>query len=149
MRTAKPPTLKSEYMQRLIQRINRKDWWHVPPKDPRSYSKRGKFLSSMFREAEFYGRPNDTPEHVTIRNPVVGDEATIETILLGKPAVHNLDAENLAEEQFAIDAELYKAGRTTGYDAIVLLSPRGYTRFKAEGRIPLSIELNLLRGDWE
>jgi hypothetical protein len=29
---------------------------------------------------------------------------------------------HLAEAQFAIDTELYKAGRAKGYDAIVLLS---------------------------
>ncbi len=45
MRRAKPTTVKPEYMQKLLQRINRKDWWHVPPQDPQSYSKRGKFLS--------------------------------------------------------------------------------------------------------
>src|ERR1051326_2557287 len=41
----------------LISYINRKDWWHVPPEDPTAYQKRGMFLSSTFRQAEFYGRP--------------------------------------------------------------------------------------------
>jgi hypothetical protein len=36
-----------------------------------------------------------------------------------------------------------------GYDSIVLLNPSGYAKFTAEGRIPLSIELNLLNGTWE
>lgn len=143
------PAINPKYMTKLIQRINRKDWWHVPPRDPQSYSKRGKFLSSTYREAEFYGRPNDIAEHVTVRNPLVGDEAAIETVLLGRPAIHNPDASNAAEQQLAIDAKLYKAGRAKGYDAIVLLSPAGYTKFKTEGRIPLSIELNLLKGDWQ
>jgi hypothetical protein len=136
------PTVKQEYTNKLIQRINRKDWWHVPPRDPQSYSKRGKFLSSTYREAEFYGRPNDIPEHVAVHNPLVGDEATIETVLLGKPAIHNPHAGNAAEQQLALDAKLHNAGRAKGYDAIVLLSPAGYTKFKDEGRIPLSIELN-------
>jgi hypothetical protein len=33
-----------------------------------------------------------------------------------------------------------------GYDSIVLLSASGYTKFVAEGKIPISIELNLLAG---
>ncbi len=140
--------MKREYMQKLMRRINRKDWWHVTPVDPKSYRKRGKFLSSTYREAEFYGRPNDTPERVTIRNPLVGDERTIETVLLGKPAVHTPDAPDYAGQQFAIDAKLYKAGCAKGYDAIVLLSPSNFAKFKAEGRIPLSIELNLLTVNW-
>ncbi len=142
------PTMKQEYLNKLIQRINRKVWWHVPPRDPKSYSKRGKFLSSTYREAEFYGRPDDVPERVTVHHPLVGDEATIENVLLGRPATHNPNAENAAEHQLAIDAELYKAGWAKGYDAIVLLSPASYAKFKADGRIPRAIELNLLRGDW-
>ena len=138
----------SAHIERLIQRVNRKDWWHVPPVDPFSYSKRGKFLSSTYREAESYGRPSNTPERVTVRNPLIGDEKTIETVLLGKPVVRNPKAA-LATEQFAIDAKLYKAGRARGYDAIVLLSPANFDKFKTQGKIPLSIELNLLTGDWE
>jgi hypothetical protein len=38
----------------------------------------------------------------------------------------------LQKQQLAIAAKLYKAGRAKGYDAIVL-SPAGYTKFKAEG----------------
>jgi len=26
---------------KLLVRINRKDWWHVPPADPAAYRKRG------------------------------------------------------------------------------------------------------------
>jgi hypothetical protein len=133
---------------KLIARINRKDWWHVTPVDPSSCSKRGKFLASTYREAEFWGRPNDTPEKVTVKNPLIGDEETIERTLLGAPAVHTRDAPDYAEQQFAVDAKLYKAGRAQGYDAIVLLSKSNFAKFKSEGRIPLSIELNLLIGDW-
>ena len=138
----------SNNAERLIQRINRKDWWHVTPVDSTAYAKRGKFLSSTYREAGFYGRPNDMPERVTVRDPLVGDEHTIETVLLGRPAQRNPDVESAAQEQFVIDAKLYKAARTRGYDAIVLMSPSNFAKFKAEGRIPLSIELNVLNGGW-
>jgi|SRR5271165_798382 len=140
--------MKNKYVDNLIQRINRKDWWHVTPLDPKAYRKRGKFLSSTYREAEFYGRPNDTPERVSVHKPLIGDERTIETVLLGTPAPRDPDASDLADQQFAIDAKLYKIGRAQGYDAIVLLSPKGFAKFRTEGRIPLHIELNLLVGSW-
>jgi len=147
-------TPKRPHVEKLIQRINRKDWWHVPPVDSASYSKRGKFLASTFREAEFWGRPNDTPERVTVTNPLIGDEETIERTLLGRyeskdwPEIDEDIAagEPFSARRYALDAELYQAGRARGYDAIVLLSPANFAKFKTEGRIPLSIELNLLNG---
>ena len=57
---------------KLLARINRKDWWHVPPADPKAYRQRGKFLASTFREAEFWGRPLDTPIRVRVSNPIIG-----------------------------------------------------------------------------
>jgi hypothetical protein len=140
--------MKAEYKAKLINRINRKVWWHCTPIDPQSYGKRGKFFSSTYREAEFYGRPNDEPERVTVTNPLIGDNDSIETALLGAPAARKPYAwRTAADEQFKIDAKLYEAGRKQGYDAIVLMSPVNYARFISEGRLPLSIELNLLKGD--
>lgn len=141
--------MRQEYKDNLLKRINRKDWWHCPPTDPKAYSKRGMFLASTFREAEFWGRPLDAPKHVNISNPLIGDETTIETALLGALAEHDCFHPDAIRWRHAIDAKLYKAGRAKGYDAIVLLSPSGFAKFTAEGRLPLSIELNLLRGDWE
>ncbi len=66
-----------------------------------------------------------------------------------EPHSYSNGASSCRQAQFAIDTELYKAGRAKGYDAIVLLSLGGYARLKAAGRIPLSIELNLLRRGWE
>jgi hypothetical protein len=57
---------------KLVARINRKDWWHVPPAAPKAYQQRGKFLASTFREAEFWGRPLDTPIRVRVINPIIG-----------------------------------------------------------------------------
>ena len=54
-----------------------------------------------------------------------------------------------AERRYVLDARLYEAGRAQSYDAIVLLSPSNFAKFKSEGRIPLSIELNLLSGNWK
>lgn len=122
--------VKQEFIEKLIQRINRKDWWHVTPVDPKSYSRRGKFLASTYRAAEFWGRPNDVPERVVVKNPLVGDEETIERTLLGRfesntwpdIAVDIAADRPFAERRYALDAKLYAAGRAQGYDAIVLLS---------------------------
>src|SRR5260370_5077704 len=65
---------KSAQHEKLIAFVNRKSWWHVPPVDPNAYSKRGKFLSSSFGEAEFWGRPLDEPQRVIVAKPLIGDE---------------------------------------------------------------------------
>ena len=56
----------------LIEKINKSEWWHVPPRDRDAYKKRGKFFASTYKQAEFYGRPNDVPEKVLISNPIFG-----------------------------------------------------------------------------
>ena len=132
---------------KLVARINRKDWWHVPPSDSTAYEKRGMFLASTFREAEFWGRPLDTPIRVNVTNPIIGDETTIQTELHVAPSEYpGDDSPKLLEWRWKLDAKLKKAAIAKGYDAIVLLSPNGYSNFIGEGKIPLSIELNLLRG---
>lgn len=136
--------------EKLLARINRKDWWHVPPADPTAYRKRGKFLASTFREAEFWGRPLDTPTRVHIRNPVIGDEPAIETELLGAPSeCPKGHSSEIVKWRHEVDAKLKQAALDKGYDSIVLMSPNAYARFKNEGRIPISLELNLLGRDLE
>ena len=56
----------------LINKVNSSYWWHVTPRDPNAYKKRGKFLASTYTQAEFYGRPNIEPENVEISNPIFG-----------------------------------------------------------------------------
>ena len=130
-----------DHIQALIAYINRKGWWHVKPADAGAYKKRGKFLASSFREAEFYGRPGDQPEKVVIAAPLVGDNDTIERKLIGHVESH---PEISIEERFALDAKLRRAALRKGYDSIVLMSKPGFQRFKTEGKIPRSIELNIV-----
>jgi hypothetical protein len=126
---------------KLLTRINRKPWWHVPPMDAAAYSKRGKFLASTYKEAEFYGRPNDKPERVLISSPLVGTNQTIERRLFGK----TISFENFpVQKRFALDARMKREALRRGYDSIVLMSERGFKRFRATGKIPLTIELNVL-----
>jgi len=128
-------------IQRLIKHVNRKHWWHVKPTDPSAYEKRGKFLASSFEEAEFYGRPGDVPEKVTIASPVVGDNDTIERKLIGRVESHS---EISVEKRFVLDAKLRRAALRKGYDSIVLMSKPGFQKFWKEGKIPRSLELNIV-----
>jgi hypothetical protein len=128
-------------IQKLVRHVNRKDWWHVTPEDPRAYQKRGKFLSSSFGEAEFYGRPNDVPERIAISSPVIGDESTIERKLIGRVESH---PDITVRQRFALDAKLRRAALRKGYDSIILMSVQGFKKFTAEGRIPRSLELNIV-----
>lgn len=128
-------------LKKLIARINRKDWWHVPPCDPDAYKKRGKFLASSFREAEFWGRPLDEPQRVTISKPLIGDEGAIEKNLFGR----RVSREDIAvEARWRLDARMKRAALRKGYDSIVLMGPKAFAEFRSLGKLPLSIELNVL-----
>jgi len=140
-------TMEMTHKDKLLARINRKDWWHVPPCDPKAYENRGMFLASTFREAEFWGRPLDTPIRVNVLNPIIGDESTIQNELgVVPPKYPGDDSPRLLEWRWELDAKLKNAALEKGYDAIVLLSSSGYAKFLAGGKLPLSIELNLLHG---
>lgn len=129
------------FSETLVAHINRKDWWHVPPRDSTAYRKRGKFLSSTFREAEFWGRPLDEPQRVSISRPLIGDEATIEKELFGQI----MSAEDISmEKRWSLDARMRRAAVTMGYDSIVLMAPKDFSAFKTRGKLPRRIELNIL-----
>ena len=129
----------------LIARINHKGWWHVPPRDPQAYDKRGKFYASSFREGEFWGRPLDAPERVSIRNPIVGDEPSVQTTLFGKPVKYPGDeAPGVLRWRWRLDARMKNTAQAKGYDAIVIMAASAFKKYKTEGKIPRSIELNVL-----
>jgi hypothetical protein len=125
----------------IVAHVNRKQWWHVTPQDPNAYDKRGMFLASSFKEAEFWGRPLRDPLRVSIVRPLVGDEGAIETILFGRRVS---DDDITLEERWKLDAKMKKAALVQGYDSIVLMSPKSFSALKASGKIPRSIELNIL-----
>ena len=130
---------------KLITYINRKDWWHVSPRDSRAYEKRGKFYASSFRESEFWGRPSDTPEHVRIQNPIVGDEPSVQTVLFGKPVKDpGDDSPRPLEWRWKLDARMKNAALAKGYDAIVIVTAPAFKKYRSEGKTPRSIELNVL-----
>ncbi len=128
--------------QRLVSHVNRKAWWHVLPVDPNAYKKRGKFLSSSFARAEFWGRPLDGPQRANVIKPLVGDESTIERELFGE----RVSDENITiGERFKLDARMKRKALAKGYDSILLFAPTTFARFKSTGEIPRSLELNILR----
>jgi hypothetical protein len=126
--------------KRLIAHVNRKNWWHVPPHDPAAYEKRGKFLASSFREAEFWGRPLDEPQKVCIAQPLIGDEETIENTLFGK----RVSDESIGmDDRFALVIKIKAAALAKGYDSIVLMAPKAFSEFKKNAKMPRSLELNV------
>ena len=128
-------------LRKLISHVNKKEWWHCPPQAPTAYKQRGKFYASSFREAEFWGRPIDEPQKVTIANPLVGDEQSIERKLFGKVAPRR---DIPLEERWELDAKMKITALAKGFDSIVLMTPKGFATFRKTGRIPRSMELNVL-----
>jgi hypothetical protein len=141
MRLGKDETSAYPFDEKLIAYVNRKDWWHVPPRDPTAYRKRGKFFASSFREAAFWGRPLNDPQRVAIARPLIGDEDTIEKMLLGRC----VSSEYIAvEKRWALDAKMKRAALARGYDSIVLMAPKAFAEFQITGRLPRNMELNIL-----
>jgi hypothetical protein len=133
--------LNAAQYQRLVALVNRKAWLHVPPVDHDAYKKRGKFLASSFEEAEFYGRPLDEPQKVIVAKPLMGDERTISKVLRIPPQHDGMTLKQIA----AHDALWRNAALEKGFDSILLMAPKCFAKFKATGKIPRSLELNILR----
>jgi hypothetical protein len=127
-------------INRIVAYVNRKAWWHVPPQDPMAYRKRGKFFASSFSEAEFYGRPLDEPQRVIIAKPLVGDEQAIAKVLGIPPQHAGMSLEKIA----ARDVLWRNAALAKGFDSIVSMTPKAFARLASDGKLPRSLELNLL-----
>jgi hypothetical protein len=132
--------MSKSFQDKLVAHVNRKKWWHVPPAEPDAYAKRGKFLASSFADAEFYGRPLNEPEGVAISKPLVGDEKQIAKVLGIPPQRAGMSLKQIA----AHDAKWRNAALKKGFDAILLMAPKCFTEWKATGKIPRSLELNIL-----
>jgi len=130
------------FLSKLVAHINRKRWWHVPPTDRTAYRKRGEFFASSFKEAEFWGRPLNDPVEVHIVRPLVGDEKTIERKLFGRRLSHE---DMTVQERWALDAKMKRAAIAMGYDSVVLMTAKGIAAFRSSGKIPRSMELNVVK----
>jgi len=138
----------AEAYARLVSSINRRRWWHCVPSDPGAYAKRGKFYATSLEAAQFYGTPGP-PERVTVHRPLVIDNAGLESFLFGDriPAELWDTLQGLGysyEFRKSVDARLRDRAAERGFDSIALLSDAGFQRWLTTGRVPRSIELNVL-----
>lgn len=137
-------SMRKESIQHFVSHINRKRWWHCPPQDPKSYKKRGKFFASSFADAELYGRPLDEPQRVEVCNPLVGSEDHV-LFLLGIPKrCPDPEDPRFYEKRIALDVKMRNAALARGYDSIAILHPTAFSTYRKIGKIPRSIELNIL-----
>lgn len=132
----------TELNEKMIAHVNRKQWWHVLPRDSKAYAKRGIFYASSFRDGLFWGRPLDSFFKARIANPLVGDENRIHKRLLGNSL--RLPVRMSLKWRHDLDARYRRAALHLGYDSIVLLARPAYKKFRRTGRIPREIELNVL-----
>ncbi len=141
----------NQEIKSLIEQINKKKWWHSPPVDSNAYKKRGIFLSSSYKECEFYGRPYDNPVRVCLSNPLIDTEVNIITRIFGADSPQMETFRGLMsssgkfglKERFRLDAEIYRTAKKMGYDGIALVTAEGMRKIK-EKKLPRSIELNIL-----
>jgi hypothetical protein len=100
--------LKLEAVNKLVGHINRKNWWHVPPRNPAAYRKRGIFYASSLRGGGVLGPTLDQPQRVSISTPLMGDEEDeIETRLLGRPiAETDPDSRKVPEWRWRLGAKV-------------------------------------------
>ena len=124
----------------MIDHINHRKWYRTALPGAEAIQERGTFYASSYAEAEFYGRPIEEPFDVNVSNPLVGDEITIMQTLGIEPP----DMINSIDDRFALDAKMKKAAQAQGYDAIAVLTEPAFDRYKTTGRMPRSIELNVL-----
>lgn len=111
----------------FIRKINQFDRWRVPPHDVGAYKRRGKFLASTFHQAEFYGRPNDIPNKVEIKNPIYNFSEEEIFMQLFPSDWKKLKIENKTGygNRIALDARMFCKAKKLEYDAIVLIGPNG------------------------
>ena len=117
----------------------------MTPSDPDAYLKRGKFLASTYFQAEFYGRPNDIPNKVQIKNPLYGfsEKEILKRLFPSDWKGMMLDDDCGYEARIALDVLLFRKAKELGYDAIVLIASNGMKYLKKNYK-PHSMELNLL-----
>lgn len=124
---------------KLIVHINSHKWWRTALPDEKTVEARGVFYASSFRDAEFYGRPIDTPFSVNVKNPLLGDETHIMQTL-GLP----LPSQDISiSERFALDSKMMVLATAKGYDSIALMTTKGYEAHSRTGAVPRSIELQV------
>ena len=125
--------------QKLINRVNRKAWWRTCMPNKKAIRDRGLFFASSFEEAEFYGRPLDTPFRVRIENPIIGHFDHIQKQLLCNTVEFNDTITGI----FVHDKLLKERAQQQGFDSIIVISESSHKKYCLENRLPRSMELNV------
>ena len=132
-------TVSTASRAKLVAYIKAHKWWRTALPSKTAIKARGVFYASSFHEAEFYGRPLDTPFMLEVISPLFGDESHIMEMLELPLPPDNISG----KERFALDAEMLKRARGLGYDSIALMTPAGYWDYLVKGKIPRSIEIQV------
>jgi hypothetical protein len=133
--------LSTACKERIVRHDNQKDWRHGTPQDPDNYSKRGNFVASTCPEVKFWGRPLDGPQKLKITWPLIGDEAAIERALFRRLVS---DEDISVKQRWVLDAKMKRPALAKGHGSIVLMPPKDFTVLRGNGRLPRSIELDIL-----
>jgi len=72
---------------------------------------------------------------------LIGDEEAIEKELFGR----RVSSEDITiEERWKLGAKMRRAALRKGYDSLVLMAPKAFAEFQSTGKLPRSMELNVL-----
>ena len=140
---------------KLIEKINKKKWWHKLPDDPKGYLKRELFCSWCYDSCGFYGRPLDEPISIYISNPLIGTEEEMVKFLCSSDSYqadllkfignNNLlnYSKGITAERFKLDQFMAYEARKCGYDSIINISKKDVSKINKGGRL-IPIEPNIL-----
>jgi len=124
-----------------VEYINGKCWWHVTPAAaPACYEERGRFYEASFHHSEFYGRPNDIPDRVTVSNPLIGSDDETHMVLFGCVYPEFKDYQALCRHE----TRRKQRALALGFDSIAVPYEASMRRFLETGRFPRKIEFCLL-----
>lgn len=135
----------------LADQLNKRKWWHSPPTDKVAYKKRGMFLSSSYKECEFYGRPLNKLIRVNVSKPILDTEQNIIRFFFGNDsrqmrtfdALINGTAKCPLNARFKLDADLFRAAKKNKYDAIAIVTEKGLEEVNNR-KLSRSVELNVI-----
>lgn len=136
--------LTSEFEKKIIEGINKKHWWRTALPKKEEIEKRGLFFTSTYEEAEFYGRPLDTPFKVKINKPYYTCPSLLDKSVLG----YKLKDDVEIEKRFRADELIKSKLQIEGYDSVVLVSDFHFEKVLKSGRLPKIIELNLFNDSY-
>ena len=127
-------------LAKIINAINKKEWWRTFLPNKEEIKKRGVFFTSSFKQAEFYGRPLDAPFKVVIKNPYISTPSKLDKDILGK--ILNEDGQ-IIKERFDNDTKIKSILSAKGYDSIIIVPDNYISKLFDTGKLPKSIELNI------